>query len=90
MGPTAKEDLVYVKMFNLLTGNDHVNLPGADLKKKKGGRTQWIVSIYSEYSLVIDKFYMIIIYLTLLWVNGHTINTMLDINVFKRLHRVLL
>ena len=66
MGPTAKEDLVYVKMFNLLTGNVHVNLSGADLKKKKGGRTQWIVSIYSEYSLVIDKFYMIIIYLTLL------------------------
>ena len=65
MGPTAKEDLVYVKMFNLLTGNVHVNLPGADLKNKRG-RTQWIVSIYSEYSLVIDKFYMIIIYLTLL------------------------
>ena len=51
VGPTAKKNLICVKMFNLLTKDVHVNLTVAALNTQK-----WVVIKYDEYNLVINKF----------------------------------
>ena len=51
VGPTAKKNLIYVEMSNLLTKDVHVNLTVGTLNTQK-----WIVSIYNGYNLVINKF----------------------------------
>ena len=83
VGLTAKKVLIYVRMFNLLTKDVHVNLTVAALNTQEG-----IVTIHDEYDLVINNFSYAKCLLSLLSesILCITINTVM----FKRLHHLLL